>query len=121
MQEMRRESLAEVQPDIEPAVADRSEETGVEAADVLAHLERRVKAAVAVIENLREERDGLRRTVAERDTRIRELEAGAQSDSGLEREIEALRRQRDDLRRDRAQAMHRVESILEKLNGLDLG
>jgi len=70
----------------------------MEDADILARLSERVEKAVAMIQELRKERDQLR-------ARVAELEGGEE--------------EQDRLRRERGEIRERIEGILASLEGLE--
>ena len=76
---------------------------------------------VRVLEALREarsERDALAEQLAERDTRIEELESTIEEERANGGEVERVARQRDDLLHERATLARRVESILGLVEGM---
>jgi len=78
---------------------------GTDEADILARLGERVEKAIAVIGELRRERDTLR-------TRLDELEARLKDHEGTSERLSTLEEERGDVR-------SRIESILASLESLD--
>ena len=78
---------------------------GTEEAEILSRLSERVEKAVATIQELRRERDQLRR-------RIEELEAASSRLESVEEEQERFRRERGEIR-------DRIENILSSLEALE--
>jgi chromosome segregation ATPase len=80
---------------------------GTDEADILSRLGERVEKAIAVIGELRRERDTLR-------TRLDELEARLKDHEGTSERLSTLEEERGDVR-------SRIESILASLESLDGG
>ena len=78
---------------------------GTEEAEILSRLSERVEKAVNTIQELRRERDQLRR-------RIEELQAASSRLESIEEEQERFRRQRGEIR-------ERIENILSSLEALE--
>jgi FtsZ-binding cell division protein ZapB len=78
---------------------------GTEDAEILARLSERVERAVALIQELRRERDELRARVTELETRVQDV-------GSLEEETERFRRERGEVR-------DRIETILASLEALE--
>ena len=78
---------------------------GTEEGEILARLSERVEKAVAMIQELRRERDQLR-------TRLEEAESKLRDSGAVEEECDRFRRERGEIR-------DRIESILSNLEQLD--
>ena len=78
---------------------------GTEEAEILGRLSERVEKAVAAIQELRKEREQLRK-------RIEELESQVRAQDDVEEEQERLRRERGEIR-------DRIENILASLEALE--
>ena len=85
---------------------------GTEEGEILARLSERVEKAIVTIQELREERDSLRRKIEEAEQRVakRESEAG---------DLAGLRSEHDRLKTERGEIKNRIESILGNLESLD--
>jgi FtsZ-binding cell division protein ZapB len=78
---------------------------GTEEAEILGRLSERVEKAVAAIQELRKEREQLKK-------RVEELEAQVSAQGEVEEEQERLRRERSEIR-------DRIENILSTLEELE--
>ena len=81
-------------------------------AAILARLGERVEKAVAVIGELRRERDTLKTRLAEAEAKLKEHVDTSERLSTLEEDYDRFRRERSDIR-------NRIESILSNLETLD--
>ena len=81
-------------------------------AAILARLGERVEKAVAVIGELRRERDTLKTRLAEAEAKLKEYDETSERLSTLEEDYDRFRRERSDIRT-------RIESILSNLETLD--
>jgi len=82
-------------------------------AAILARLGERVERAVAVIGELRRERDTLKTRLAEAEAKLKEHADASERLSTLEEDYDRFRKERTDIR-------NRIESILANLEGLDV-
>ena len=82
-------------------------------AAILARLGERVEKAVAVIGELRRERDTLKTRLAEAEAKLREHADASERLSTLEEDYDRFRKERTDIR-------NRIEGILANLEGLDV-
>ncbi len=82
-------------------------------AAILARLDERVERAVAVIGELRRERDTLKTRLAEAEAKLKEHADASERLSTLEEDYDRFRKERTDIR-------NRIESILANLEGLDV-
>ena len=85
----------------------------VDEAAILARLGERVEKAVAVIGELRRERDTLKTRLADAEAKLREHADANERLSTLEEDYDRFRKERTDIR-------NRIESILSNLEGLDV-
>ncbi len=85
---------------------------GSEEAEILARLSERVERAVAMISELRRERDGLKTRLAEAEAKLQEQEGASDRLSALEEDHERFRKERSEIR-------NRIETILGNLEALD--
>jgi FtsZ-binding cell division protein ZapB len=85
---------------------------GTEEGEILARLGERVEKAVAMIAELRRERDQLKAKLEETEAKAREGGEAATRLSSLEEEHDRFRRERGEIR-------NRIESILGNLEALD--
>ena len=85
---------------------------GTEEGEILARLSERVEKAIVTIQELRQERDSLRKKAEEADRKLteRESEAGDLAD---------LRSEHDRMKSERGEIRSRIESILGNLESLD--
>lgn len=86
--------------------------SGTEEGEILARLNERVEKAIATIQELRRERDTLRRQLEEATARIGEQEETATRLTTLEDDNDRFRRERGEIR-------DRIESILGNLEALE--
>ena len=82
-------------------------------AAILARLGERVEKAVAVIGELRRERDTLKTRLADAEAKLKEHEDASERLSTLEEDYDRFRKERSDIR-------NRIEGILANLEGLDV-
>ena len=82
-------------------------------AAILARLGEQVEKAVAVIGELRRERDSLRARLADAEGKLKEYEETTERLSTLEEDYDRFRRERGEIR-------NRIESILSNLETLDV-
>jgi FtsZ-binding cell division protein ZapB len=87
---------------------------GTEEGEILGRLNDRVEKAIATIQELRRERDALRRQLDEATARLQEQGDAAERASTLEEDNERFKRERSEIR-------DRIESILGNLEALDEG
>lgn len=87
---------------------------GTDEAEILARLSERVEKAVAVIGELRRERDALKTRLAAAETKLQEHEGASERLSTLEEDCERFRKERGEVR-------NRIETILSNLESLDAG
>ena len=85
---------------------------GTEEGEILGRLNDRVERAIAMIQELRKERDGLRSSLERAEKTIREQETASGKLVDLESEYDRFRGERSEIRQ-------RIESILSTLEGLD--
>jgi len=85
---------------------------GTEEGEILARLNDRVERAIAMIQELRKERDTLRASLDHAQETIREQETASGKLGDLEAEYDRFRGERSEIRK-------RIESILSSLEGLD--
>jgi FtsZ-binding cell division protein ZapB len=85
---------------------------GTEEGEILARLTERVDRAVAMIQELRRERESLKSRLAEAEAKIRNGQENGQRLSSLEEEHDRFRRERSEIR-------DRIETILSNLESLD--
>lgn len=87
---------------------------GTEEGEILGRLNDRVEKAIATIQELRRERDTLRRQLEDATARIQEQGDAAGRASTLEEDNERFKRERSEIR-------NRIESILGNLEALEEG
>ena len=87
---------------------------GTEEGEILGRLNDRVEKAIATIQELRRERDTLRRQLDEATARLQEQGDAAERASTLEEDNERFKRERGEIR-------DRIESILGNLEALEEG
>ncbi len=87
---------------------------GTEEGEILGRLNDRVEKAIATIQELRRERDTLRRQLEDATARIQEQGDAADRASTLEEDNERFKRERSEIR-------DRIESILGNLEALEEG
>jgi len=85
---------------------------GTEEGEILARLTERVDRAVAMIQELRRERESLKSRLAEAEAKIRNGQENGQRLSSLEEEHDRFCRERTEIR-------DRIETILSNLESLD--
>ena len=85
---------------------------GTDEVEILARLSERVEKAVAVIGELRRERDTLKTRLAEAEAKVQEQEGTSERLSTLEEDYERLRKERSEIR-------NRIETMLGNLESLD--
>jgi len=87
---------------------------GTEEGEILGRLNDRVEKAITTIQELRRERDTLRRQLDEATARLQEQGDAADRASTLEEDNERFKRERSEIR-------DRIESILGNLEALEEG
>jgi len=85
---------------------------GTEEGEILGRLNERVEKAIATIQELRRERDTLRRQLDEATARVQEQGDAAERASTLEEDNERFKRERSEI-------PDRIESILGNLEALE--
>ena len=85
---------------------------GTEEEEILGRLNDRVEKAIATIQELRKERDTLRRQLDDATSRLQEQGDAAERASTLEEDNERFKRERGEIR-------DRIESILTNLEALE--
>ena len=85
---------------------------GTEEEEILGRLNERVEKAIATIQELRKERDTLRRQLDEANARLQENGDAAERASTLEEDNDRFKRERSEIR-------DRIESILGNLEALE--
>lgn len=85
---------------------------GTEEGEILGRLNDRVEKAIATIQELRRERDTLRRQLDEATARLQEQGQATDRASSLEEDNERFKKERGEIR-------DRIESILGSLEALD--
>jgi FtsZ-binding cell division protein ZapB len=85
---------------------------GSEEAEILARLSERVERAVAMIADLRRERDALKSRLADAEAKLQEQEGASDRLTALEEDYERFRKERSEIR-------NRIETILGNLEALD--
>lgn len=85
---------------------------GTEEGEILGRLNDRVEKAIAMIQELRRERDTLRRQLDEATARVQEQGEATERASSLEEDNERFKRERSEIR-------DRIESILNNLEALE--
>ena len=85
---------------------------GTEEGEILGRLNDRVEKAIATIQELRKERDTLRRQLDEATVRVQEQGDAAERASTLEEDNDRFKRERSEIR-------DRIESILGNLEALE--
>jgi FtsZ-binding cell division protein ZapB len=86
--------------------------SGTEEGEILGRLNDRVEKAIATIQELRRERDTLRRQLDEAAARLQEQGEATERASSLEEDNERFKKERGEIR-------DRIESILGNLEALD--
>lgn len=87
---------------------------GTEEAEILARLNERVERAVALIQELRRERDTLKSRLDEAEGRLKDHEGATERVTTLEEENDRFQKERGEIR-------NRIESILSNLEALEEG
>ncbi len=85
---------------------------GSEEAEILARLSERVERAVAMIADLRRERDTLKSRLAGAEAKLQEQQGASDRLTALEEDYERFRKERSEIR-------NRIETILGNLEALD--
>jgi len=85
---------------------------GTEEGEILARLGEKVDRAVATIQELRRERDALKKRLDEAESRLREVDDATSRATQLEEDCDRFQRERGEIR-------NRIESILSNLESLD--
>jgi FtsZ-binding cell division protein ZapB len=85
---------------------------GTEEEEILGRLNDRVEKAIATIQELRKERDTLRRQLDDATARLQETGDAAERASALEEDNDRFKRERGEIR-------DRIESILSNLEALE--
>ena len=85
---------------------------GTEDGEILARLSERVEKAVALIQELRRERDDLRKRLTSVEERLRDQDQQIEGASGVQGEYERFRAERGEIR-------SRIERILGSLESLE--
>ncbi len=91
---------------------DQMSLAGTEEGEILGRLNDRVEKAIATIQELRRERDALRRQLDEATSRVQEQGDAAERASALEEDNERFKHERSEIR-------DRIESILSNLETLE--
>ncbi len=91
---------------------DQMSLAGTEEGEILARLNDRVEKAIVTIQELRRERDTLRRQLDEATTRLQEHGDVSERASSLEEDNQRFKRERSEIR-------DRIESILGNLEALE--
>ena len=86
--------------------------SGTEEGEILARLSERVERAVAMIQDLRRERDGLRTRLDQAEAKLSEV-----GDSG--EKLTQLEEEHDRFQRERGEIRSRIETILSTLETLE--
>ena len=86
---------------------------GTEEGEILARLGEKVDRAVATIQELRRERDALKKRLDDAESRLRESDDASSRASQLEEDCDRFQRERGEIR-------NRIESILSSLESLDV-
>ena len=87
---------------------------GTDETEILARLSERVERAIAVIGELRRERDALKTRLEAAEAQLKDHEGASERLSTLEEDYERFRKERSDIR-------NRIETILTNLESLDTG
>lgn len=85
---------------------------GTEEGEILSRLNERVEKAIATIQELRRERDTLRRQLEDATAQLQEHGQATERASSLEEDNDRFKRERDEIR-------DRIESILGNLEALE--
>lgn len=93
---------------------DQMSLAGTEEAEILGRLNERVERAVALIQELRRERDSLKTQLEAAEAKVREHENATERATTLEEENDRFQKERGEIR-------NRIESILSNLEALEEG
>jgi len=93
---------------------DQMSLAGTEEAEILGRLNERVERAVALIQELRRERDSLKTQLEAAEARVRDQENATERVTTLEEENDRFQKERGEIR-------NRIESILSNLEALEEG
>jgi len=85
---------------------------GTEEGEILARLNERVERAITTIQELRRERDALKKRADDAEAKLRDQGAASDRLSSLEDEHDRFKRERNEIR-------NRIESILSNLESLE--
>jgi len=91
---------------------DQMSLAGTEEGEILNRLNERVERAIAAIQELRKERDALRKRLDEAEERLREQTNAGERLTTLEEEHQRFQRERSEIR-------NRIEGILSNLEALE--
>lgn len=91
---------------------DQMSLAGTEEAEILGRLNERVERAVALIQELRRERDSLKAQLEAAEAKVREHENATERATTLEEENDRFQKERGEIR-------NRIESILSNLEALE--
>jgi len=86
--------------------------SGTEDGEILARLSERVERAVSMIQELRRDRDALRKKLDEAEAKLKEVGASGERVTQLEEEHDRFQRERSEIR-------DRIETILSSLESLE--
>jgi FtsZ-binding cell division protein ZapB len=93
---------------------DQMSLAGTEEAEILGRLNERVERAVALIQELRRERDALKTQLEAAEAKVRDQENATERVTTLEEENDRFQKERGEIR-------NRIESILSNLEAWDEG
>jgi FtsZ-binding cell division protein ZapB len=93
---------------------DQMSLAGTEEAEILGRLNERVERAVALIQELRRERDSLKTQLEAAEAKVRDQENATERVTTLEEENDRFQKERGEIR-------NRIESILSNLEALEEG
>lgn len=93
---------------------DQMSLAGTEEAEILARLNERVERAVALIQELRRERDSLKSQLEAAEAKVRDQENATERVTTLEEENDRFQKERGEIR-------NRIETILSSLEALEEG
>jgi len=93
---------------------DQMSLAGTEEAEILGRLNERVERAVALIQELRRERDTLKTQLEAAEAKVRDQENATERVTTLEEENDRFQKERGEIR-------NRIESILSNLEALEEG
>lgn len=91
---------------------DQMSLAGTEEAEILGRLNERVERAVALIQELRRERDSLKAQLEAAEAKVRDQENATERVTTLEEENDRFQKERGEIR-------NRIESILSNLEALE--